>query len=158
MMNSKRIKALLLLGVMVLSLLISGCEPEQGVEPSETVNEEYPYTLEQLLSMRGCDISELRYIDYFMSWFSSKLYRYEEEPDLKAQIDEIDQRYALISESEFKELRDENISHMYAVFGDESVLFYFTQDHHAVMVCDASYYISEDEAWCFKISGNDIPQ
>lgn len=146
MKTNKRMQALFLLGLVLLCFFISGCTPEQGTEPSETIKEAYSYTLEQLLAMQGCDLSELKCMAYIPNIHSFRQHDYEGESELTTQIEKINQKYALITESDYEELRDENLAHLYLIFEDQEAGLFFTKDRRVIMLCNGAYYISEKEA------------
>lgn len=145
MMTNKRMKVFLLLGVMLLSLIISGCAPGESTEPSEIDNKEYPYTLEQLLSMQGCDMLDIQSIYIHRRPFDSVMTHYEETDDVKILINSLDQGYALITESEFNTLYDDaNSGSLYLNFGDIEIRLYIMPSQNVAMECDGLYYISKD--------------
>lgn len=57
MMTNKRMKVFLLLGVMLLSLVFSGCMPGQGIEPTETEpGENLGYVID-MSYIEDCDVA-----------------------------------------------------------------------------------------------------
>ena len=141
----KRTKAFLLLWVMLLGLVISGCAPEQPTKPSDTANAAYPYTLSQLLSMWGYEISDIKSITIHRRPYDSVMTHYEETDAVKTLINSLDQGYALITKNEFNTLYDyANSGSLYLNFGGNEIRLYIMPDQTAVIEYDGSYYISED--------------
>ena len=145
MRKSKRINTFLLLAIILLSFVISGCTPQQQAEPSETANNAYPYTLEQLLSMQGINISDIQSASILRRTFDSTMVHYNESKELNILITSLNQGYALITKSDFDTLcNSTDCGLLFLDFGDKETSFYILPNHNVVMKYDESYYISED--------------
>ena len=156
MLQRKRMLVFLLLGVFLLSIAMSGCSREQEIKA--TVNDAYPHTLEQLVSMQGCDISDVQCIDYCPRGFSSQSFQYEKENELAWWIDRLDQGYESITEDAFKTICDfKSLAYLYLNFEQETILFYITPDGYFVMEWNGSYYLSENGGTGVPIFATNFP-